>query len=58
MACSRQHKAEEGEVLRWGECGHSGLEGDSLLGAGVVCDLLHNLTVAFVSHDLVIPTKL
>lgn len=41
-----------------GECGHSGLGGDLLLGAGVVCDLLHNLAVAFVSHDLVISTKL
>lgn len=43
-----------------GECGHSGLGGlvDSLLRAGVVCDLLHNLAVAFVSHDLMIATKL
>lgn len=43
-----------------GECGHSGLRGigDSLLRAGVVCDLLHNLAVAFISHDLMISTKL
>lgn len=41
-----------------GECGHSGSGGDLLLGAGVVCDLLHNLAVAFISHDLVISTKL
>lgn len=41
-----------------GECGPRGLGGDSLLGAGVVCDLLHNLAVAFVSNDLMIPTEL
>lgn len=39
---------------------HSGLRGsgDSLLRAAVVCDLLHNLAVAFVSHDLMVSTKL
>lgn len=32
--------------------------GDSLLGAVIVCDLLHNLAVTLISHDLMVPTKL
>lgn len=39
-------------------CGDSGSGGDLLLGAGVVCDLLYNLAIAFVSHDLMISAKL
>lgn len=30
----------------------------SLLGAGVVCDLLHNLAVTLVPHDFVVLTQL
>jgi hypothetical protein len=35
-----------------------GVTDDSLLGAGIVRDLFHNLAVTLISHDLMIPTKL
>lgn len=40
----------------WG----AGCEGssDSLLGAGVICDLLHNLAVTLIPHDLMVLTEL
>lgn len=35
-----------------------GRGGHSLLGAGVVCDLLHDLAVTLVPHDLMVPAQL
>ena len=44
--------APPGAWMRWGRGRHS------LLGAGVVCDLLHNLAVTLVPHDLMVPAQL
>ena len=35
-----------------------GRGGHSLLGARVVCDLLHDLAVTLVPHDLMVPAQL